>query len=94
MPEKPAHRDLGLGREILVIQRQPAGRVLLRHGPDDRRAVTKCVVVHRQQRERAGRVEDLVSDMFMRTLVPEHRDDSLMIVFPAGDVDTGRFARL
>ena len=93
LAEEAAHRRLGLGREILVVERQPAGRVVLRHRPDDRRAVAARIVGHRQQRERAGRIENLIGDMVVRQLVAEHRDDRLMVVFPARDADPGRLAR-
>ena len=55
--------------------------------------MARLVVGHRQQRERAGRVEDLVGDMLVRPLVAKHRDDRLMVVAPARDADSGRLAR-
>ena len=52
-----------------------------------------AVVVHRQQRERPGRIENLIGDMLVRPLVPKHRDDRLVIVLPPRDIDPGGFAR-
>ncbi len=52
-----------------------------------------CIVGHRQQGERAGRIENLVGDIVVRPLVAEHRDDRLMIVVPARDPDSGGLAR-
>ncbi len=49
-------------------------------------------VVHRQQRERSGGIKNLIGDMVVRPLVPEHRDDRLVIVLPLCDADTGGFA--
>ena len=58
----------------------------------DRRAMADVVVVHRQKRERAGRIEDLVGYVGVRKLVPEHRDDRHVIVFPARHRNSRGFA--
>ena len=55
--------------------------------------MTLFIVGHRQQRERAGREEDLVGDVAVRPLVPKRRNHRHMVVFPAGDRDSRRLAR-
>src|SRR4029079_2863790 len=52
------------------------------------------IVFHRQQREWAGRIENLIRDMLMRPFVAQYRDDRLMVVFPTRDIDAGGLARL
>ena len=54
--------------------------------------MAELVVVHRQQCERPRGIEDLIRDMLMSALVPKHRDDRLMVVLPARDVDPRRLA--
>jgi hypothetical protein len=91
--EEAAHRRLRLSREILVGEREPTRRVFLRNRPDDcGPVIAGWIVCHRQKREGTGWKEDLVSDIFMGPVVPNHRNDRLMVVFPPRDANAGSLA--
>ena len=93
LAEKSAHRGLGFGGEIGVAQGQQPRRVVLADRPYDRRAVRARVIGHRQQRERPGGIENLVSDIVMGVRVVKRRDDRGVVIFPLGKADPGGLAR-
>ena len=96
-PEEAAHGRLRLGRELGVGKGEKAISIVPLDRPDDRRAMAATIflgviVGHRQQSERARGIENLPGDMVVRPLMAQDRDDRRMVILPAGDADSRRFA--